>query len=210
MTPLSEVDWDLESAGTWPLPVKVAVMVIIASVVAGLWIYFDTQDQLAQLDKVRQEEKNLKDTFASKQKKAIHLEEYKQQLAEMEKTFGDMLRQLPNKAEVPDLLVDVSQTGLAAGLEFELFQPQAENKKDFYAELPIRVQVTGDYDQLGAFVSGLASLPRIVTVHDVALAPVKDNARMVMNAVIKTYRYLDEEEIGGRSSSKRGGKRGRR
>ncbi|MBN2702436.1 MAG: type 4a pilus biogenesis protein PilO [Methylohalobius sp. ZOD2] len=210
MTPLSEVDWDLESAGTWPLPVKVAVMVIIASVVAGLWIYFDTQDQLAQLDKVRQEEKNLKDTFASKQKKAIHLEEYKQQLAEMEKTFGDMLRQLPNKAEVPDLLVDVSQTGLAAGLEFELFQPQAENKKDFYAELPIHVRVTGDYDQLGAFVSGLASLPRIVTVHDVALAPVKDNARMVMNAVIKTYRYLDEEEIGGRSSSKRGGKRGRR
>ncbi|WP_022949128.1 type IV pilus inner membrane component PilO [Methylohalobius crimeensis] len=210
MTPLSEVDWDLESAGTWPLPVKIAVMVIIAAVVAGLWIYFDTQDQLAQLDKVRQEEKNLKDTFASKQKKAIHLEEYKQQLAEMEKTFGDMLRQLPNKAEVPDLLVDVSQTGLAAGLEFELFQPQAENKKDFYAELPIRVRVTGDYDQLGAFVSGLASLPRIVTVHDVALAPVKDNARMVMNAVIKTYRYLDEEEIGGRSSSKRGGKRGRR
>lgn len=192
---LSEVNWDFEAVGTWPVPIKIAVIAAFSLVVGGFWFYFDTQDQLAQLEQVQSQEQELKNALAAKQKKAANLEEYKQLLQEMEKTFGDMLRQLPNKAEVPELLVDVSQTGLAAGLEFELFQPQEEVKKEFYAELPIKVRVHGNYDQLGTFVSGLASLPRIVTVHDVAIEPVKDSNSLVMNAVLKTYRYLDEEEI---------------
>lgn len=207
---LAEINWDLEAAGTWPVPVKIAVVILLSAALAGLWFYFDTKDQLAELETVRKKEVELKQTFARKQKKAANLEEYKQQLAEMEKTFGDMLRQLPNKAEVPALLIDVSQTGLASGLEFELFQPQGEVKKDFYAELPIKVRVTGNYAQLGTFVSGLASLPRIVTVHDVAIVPVKDGDRLVMNAVIKTYRYLEEDEMEKPKGRKKGKKRGRR
>jgi len=206
---LSEVNWDLEAAGTWPWPIKLTTIVILSLVVVGLWFYFDTKDQLAELEQVRSQEESLKQTFAFKQKKAANLEEYKQQLAEMEKTFGDMLRQLPNKAEVPALLVDVSQTGLASGLEFELFQPQGEVKKDFYAELPIKVRVTGTYDQLGSFVSGLASLPRIVTVHNVSITPMDKSEKLQMNATIKTYRYLEEGEGGSRPTRKRK-KRGRR
>ncbi len=207
---LAEVNWDLEAAGTWPVPVKIAVIVLLSAAVAGLWFYFDTKDQLVQLEAVRKKEGQLKQTFAHKQKKAANLEEYKQQLVEMEKTFGDMLRQLPNKAEVPALLIDVSQTGLASGLEFELFQPQGEVKKDFYAELPIKVRVTGNYDQLGTFVSGLASLPRIVTVHDVAIEPLKNGDRLVMNAVLKTYRYLEDDEMAPPKRRKKGKKRGGR
>ncbi|HHJ38160.1 MAG: pilus assembly protein PilO [Methylothermaceae bacteria B42] len=207
---LSEVNWELEAAGTWPLPIKLATIGILCAVVAGLWFYFDTQDQLAQLETVQKKEKELKQTFEFKQRKAANLDEYKQQLAEMEKSFGDMLRQLPNKAEVPDLLVDVSQTGLASGLEFELFQPQPEIKKEFYAELPIKVRVVGDYQELGSFVSGLASLPRIVTIHNVQIEPLKKKKELVMNALIKTYRYLDEDEIGAQKGKKKGRKRGRR
>ncbi len=207
---LAEVNWDLEAAGTWPVPVKITVIVLLSAAVAGLWFWFDTKDQLVQLEAVRKKEGELKRTFARKQKKAANLEEYKQQLAEMEKTFGDMLRQLPNKAEVPALLVDVSQTGLASGLEFELFQPQGEVKKDFYAELPIKVRVTGNYEQLGLFVSGLASLPRIVTVHEVAIEPLKNGDQLVMNAVLKTYRYLEEDEMAQPKRRKKGKKRGKR
>lgn len=206
---LSEVNWDLEAAGTWPWPIKLTTIVILSLAVVGIWFYFDTKDQLAELEQVRSQEEQLKQTFAFKQKKAANLEEYKQQLAEMEKTFGDMLRQLPNKAEVPALLVDVSQTGLASGLEFELFQPQGEVKKDFYAELPINVRVTGTYEQLGTFVSGLASLPRIVTVHNVSITPMDKSEKLEMNAIIKTYRYLEEGEGGSNPASKRK-KRGRR
>lgn len=206
---LSEVNWELEAAGTWPLPIKMVAIALLCSVVAGLWFYFDTKDQLAQLSDVQKKEDELKNTFEIKQKKAANLEEYKAQLAEMEKTFGDMLRQLPNKAEVPDLLVDVSQTGLASGLEFELFQPQGEIQKEFYAELPIKVRVVGTYEELGAFVSGLASLPRIVTIHDVKIEPAKNEKDLVMNAVIKTYRYLDEDESNAQKASKKGRKRGR-
>ncbi len=207
---LSEINWDIEAAGTWPWPVKMTTIALLALAVVGLWFYFDTKDQLASLEKVQTKEESLKQTFAAKQKKAANLEEYKQQLVEMEKTFGDMLRQLPNKAEVPALLVDVSQTGLANGLEFELFQPQGEIKKDFYAELPIKVRVIGTYAQLGSFVSGLASLPRIVTVHNVAINPLEKNDKLVMNAVIKTYRYLEEGEGKAKKKRAKGRKRGRR
>jgi type IV pilus assembly protein PilO len=145
-------------------------------------------------------ERELRSIFEQKQKKAANLEEYKAQLAEIEKTFGDLLRQLPDKTQVPELLVDVSQTGLASGLEFELFKPAGEIAKDFYAELPIEIRVMGNYAEFGAFVSGLASLPRIVTIHNIKITPNgKEGAGkkavkfpLTMSALVKTYRYLEE------------------
>ncbi|RLA20610.1 MAG: pilus assembly protein PilO [Gammaproteobacteria bacterium] len=191
---LSEINWDLDSAGKWPLPIKIATVILFVILTVGLWIYMDTQDQLAKLEGVEKKELDLRAEFEGKQRKAVNLDAYKQQLVEMEESFGAMLRQLPNKTEVADLLVDVSQTGLASGLEFELFKPQGEVPKDFYAELPIKVQVVGDYLEFGGFVSGLASLPRIVTIHDAKISPIKGGERLRMEATVKTYRYLDEDE----------------
>jgi type IV pilus assembly protein PilO len=142
---------------------------------------------------VQREEADLRQEFESKQAKAANLENYKKQLALMEESFGAMRRQLPDSTEVADLLVDVSQTGLAAGLEFELFQPQAEVPKDFYAELPIKIRVIGNYHEFGEFVSGLAALPRIVTIHDVQIQPRPNSpGDLIMEATARTYRYLDE------------------
>ena len=149
------------------------------------------------MEKVEKTELKLRSTFEKKQAKTVNLEAYKKQLEEMKQSFGAMLRQLPDKTEVAELLVDVSQTGLASGLEFELFDPLGENRKEFYAELPIKVRVKGEYHQFGAFISGLALLPRIVTIHNISINPKKDGAnrnQLVMEAVAKTYRYLDEEE----------------
>lgn len=192
---LSEVNWELDAAGTWPLPVKIGTVAIICLIVIGLWIKLDTVDQLDELEQVEKKETELKTTFEFKQKKAVNLDAYKEQLKEIEETFGTMLRQLPDKTEVANLLVDVSQTGLASGLEFELFQPQGEVKKEFYAELPINIRVIGSYDEFGTFVSGLASLPRIVTIHNVQIKPLAPgDEEMKMQAVVKTYRYLDDSE----------------
>ncbi|HUL11468.1 MAG TPA: type 4a pilus biogenesis protein PilO [Methylococcaceae bacterium] len=195
---LSNINWDIENAGTWPVPVKAGIIVVLCALVTGLSFYFDTQQQLADLESQEAKEQELKSSFELKQKKAANLEEYKQQLDEIEKSFGDLLRQLPDKTEVPDLLVDVSQTGLASGLEFELFKPAAEIPKDFYAELPIDIRVIGNYMEFGTFISGLASLPRIVTIHNVKITPRKDVAggnkskMLVMEALVKTYRYLED------------------
>ena len=148
---------------------------------------------------MEREESELRSAFEAKQRKAANLDAYRQQLEEMRESFGAMLRQLPDKAEVASLLVDVSQTGLAAGLEFELFRPSGEELKDFYGELPIQVQVTGTYHDFGRFISGLAALPRIVTIHDVVIRAKKEagdgepSGELEMNATVKTYRYIDEE-----------------
>ena len=138
---LSEINWELDSVGVWPLPVKAAIIAILCLVAMGLGYYFDTQHQLTELTKQQEKEQKLKYEYEQKYKKAVNLTIYKEQMEEMEKTFGDLLRQLPDKTEVPDLLVDVSQTGLASGLEFELFKPAAESPKEFYAELPIEIKV---------------------------------------------------------------------
>ena len=189
---------DLSNAGDWPLVVKLIIVLILgAGVVAGGY-YLDTKDQYVALERVERKEGDLKQEFENKQAKAANLDAYRQQLAEMRESFGAMLRQLPNKSEVADLLVDVSQTGLAAGLEFELFQPAGEVPKDFYAELPIKIRVTGGYHEFGEFISGLAALPRIVTIHDVQIKPRGRNqqggeAALALDATVKTYRYLDEE-----------------
>jgi len=158
---------DFNDIGDWPLPVKLFIVLLVAILVGVAWYYMDTQDQYAGLERVRREEQTLRADFEEKQQKAVNYEKYKEQLAEMKQTFGAMLRQLPNKKEVADLLIDVSQTGLAAGLEFQLFQPQNEIPKDFYAELPIKIRVVGDYHEFGEFISGIAALPRIVTMHDI-------------------------------------------
>mgnify|MGYP000698600398 CR=1 FL=1 len=184
---------DFQDMGNWPLPAKVMAIVFLCALIlfAGYW--FDTKDQQAQIDRLEQTERKLKKDFRVNAGKAANLELYKQQMVDMQQSFGAMLKQLPSRTEVAELLVDISQTGLASGLEFELFQPTAEVPLEFYAELPIKLRVTGDYHEFGNFVSGVAALPRIVTLHDFTITPAKDG-KLVMEATAKTYRYLDEEE----------------
>ncbi len=191
MQELNELD--LSNLGEWPGLVKAILILILMGGVGAAWYFLDIEDQYKQLKRVENTEKDLRLDFEGKQAKAANLHAYRAQLAEMEESFGAMLRQLPNRTEVADLLVDVSQTGLASGLEFELFQPQPEVPKDFYAELPIKIRVIGTYHEFGEFVSGLAALPRIVTIHDVQIKPRgKEGAQLVMEATARTYRYLDE------------------
>lgn len=191
MQELNELDFS--NIGDWPAIIKAILIILLCGGVIAAWYYFDTEDQYKELARVEATEKDLRQEFETKQAKAANLDALRAQLAEMEESFGAMLRQLPNRTEVADLLVDVSQTGLAAGLEFELFQPQAEVPKDFYAELPIKIRVVGTYHEFGEFVSGLAALPRIVTVHDVQISPrQKKPGELVLEALARTYRYLDE------------------
>ncbi len=187
MMNLSDINWELEAAGTWPTPIKIAAGAIVCILVAAGWIYYDTTDQLDELEQLEKKEQELKKTFETKQRKAINLNDYRDQLKQIESSLGDMIRQMPTKEEVANLLVDISQTGLAAGLEFKLFKPGSTIRKDFYSELPINIKVVGLYEELGLFVSGLASLPRIVTVHNVSISPKKDSNLMEMTAIIKTY-----------------------
>ncbi len=201
---LSEIDLndlDFSNVHAWPLAARVVLVALIAVVVLFLGYWFDIKDQLLTLEQAERKETELKSEFERKAAKAANLAAYEQQLEEMKQSFGTMLRQLPNKTEVADLLVDVSQTGLASGLEFELFKPQAEIPKEFYAELPISIKVKGRFHEFGAFVSGVAALPRIVTVHDIAIQRASDkeetNNNLVMELTAKTYRYLDEEEEAG-------------
>ena len=187
---------DLSNVGDWPAIVKLILILILCALVGVGWYFLDIEDQYLALEREEKVEQDLRLDFETKQARAANLDAYRTQLAEMQESFGAMLRQLPNRTEVADLLVDVSQTGLAAGLEFELFQPQAEVPKDFYAELPIKIRVVGGYHEFGEFVSGLAALPRIVTIHNVNIRPrqAKDGkpGELVLEAIARTYRYLDE------------------
>ncbi|HIG79206.1 MAG: type 4a pilus biogenesis protein PilO [Methylococcales bacterium] len=191
---LEGINWDFNEAGNWPASIKLAAIVLVSVILMGAWVYYDTLGQLDDLKKVENKEASLKKTFENKQAKAVNLSAYKQQLNDMQKQFGAMLQQLPNKTQIADLLVDVSQAGLASGLEFSLFQPSGERLKDFYAEKPIRLTVVGSYHEFGEFVSNLAALPRIVTLHNVSLTPSDKSDRMTMDATAKTYRYLDEND----------------
>jgi type IV pilus assembly protein PilO len=200
---LSDINWDLNAAGTWPLPIKVGIILLICAAVAGAGVYYDTLDQLAELEQVEQQEQELKRSFETKQKKAVNLQDYRDQLAQIEDSLAEMIKQMPTKEEVANLLVDVSQTGLASGLEFRLFKPAATVPKEFYSELPISIQVVGKYEELGLFVSGVASLPRIVTVHDVNMTPEGTSGEMLMNATVKTYNE-GEASIDQGSKKRRG------
>lgn len=189
---------DVNDIGRWPAAFRHGLIVIIFLLVAiGGTYQFVYKDQILVLEQAQQEEVTLMAGFKQKQTKAANLEAYKAQLAEIESSFGTMLRQLPGKTEVPSLLVDISQTGLAAGLEEELFQPVGEMRKEFYAELPIRIRLVGNYHDLGKFVSDIAGLPRIVTLHDAEITKVKDSEDLVLNVTAKTYRYLDDDEEAG-------------
>ncbi len=190
---------DPNNPGRWPFGVRVATAVLLFVVAASAGYYFMVwKPQRPVLLEERTKEGQLMESLTVKAKRAANLDAYRAQLAEMEKSFGAMLRQLPNKTEVPNLLVDISQTGLASGLEEKLFQPQGENRKDFYAELPISIRLTGGYHELGKFASGIAALPRIVTLHDVEIAPNSAKAGdLTLNVTAKTYRYLDEDEQAG-------------
>ena len=186
---------DSNNISSWPLPPRIFVVAVVFVGVLGLGYWLDIKDQRINLEKVEAKETELRQTFEVKAKKAANLAAYEQQLEEMREPFGAMLRQLPNKTEVAELLVDISQTGLASGLEFELFKPQAEVPKEFYAELPISIRVKGDYHAFGNFISGVAALPRIVTVHDVNVAPNTDG-ELTMDLLAKTYRYMEDDEGG--------------
>jgi type IV pilus assembly protein PilO len=189
---------DPRDPGRWPLPALVAavgaVLVILTFILSYVFVW---QNQRPELDRYEAEEQQLRSEFKMKHAKAVNLEVYKQQLKDIERSFGALLRQLPGKTEVPNLLVDISQTGLAAGLQEKLFQPGAEQKRDFYAELPIHIRLTGSYHEFGEFVSGIAALPRIVTLHDIDIKPeTKDSYdTLTLDLTAKTYRYLDEEEL---------------
>lgn len=187
MMNLSEINWDPNAAGTWPLAVKATIILIVCAMVAGGCIYFDTLDQIEAFKAVQQKEVELRASFEEKQAKAANLPDYQYQLTQIEASLDEMIKQMPTEAEVASLLVDISQTGLASGLEFKLFKPEAPVLKDFYSELPIRIEVMGKYEEIGLFVSGLASLPRIVTVHDVNISPDEKEGVLKMNAIVKTY-----------------------
>ncbi|WP_024297708.1 type 4a pilus biogenesis protein PilO [Methylomicrobium lacus] len=202
---LSEINWDFEASGTWPQPIKAAVILVLCVLVAGGGYYYDTMDQLDELERLENKEVELKTSFASKQQKAVNLPEYVKQLEQIQGSLGEMLKQMPTEEEVASLLVDISQTGLASGLEFRLFKPAAQVAKDFYSELPIDIKVIGRYEELGLFVSGLASLPRIVTVHNVDISPLEkaQDGMMLMNAVVKTYKEEAVKPTSGAADKKK-------
>ena len=186
-----------DNIGSAPTGIKLSVCAFLMVAIIGAGIYFLTLDQLKVLERHEKKEVELKDEFKVKADQAAKLELYKEQLAEMEASFGALLRQLPETTEVESLLVDVSQTGLAAGLEVKKFKPSAEEKKGFYAELPIALEVSGSYHQLATFISGIAALPRIVTISNMKLEPFEKNdlgGKLKMAAAAKSYRYLQEDE----------------
>ena len=203
---------DMKQPGNWPWAIKAGafILIFVAIQVAAYFVVW--QNQAEQIEKGRQDVGKLKDQFIEKKKLAVNLEAYKQQRAEIEQSFGALLKQLPNKSEMDALLIDINQAGLGRGLAFELFKPaDKENVTEFYAELPVNIKVTGNYHDLGAFASDVAKMPRIVLLTDLKLDPPKDGV-LSMEAVAKTYRYLDEEEVAKQRKAARdktkGGKAG--
>ena len=199
---------DPRDPGRWPLVVRaLAVLVCFVAVSLALIYFFVWQDRMPELQQREDQEDQLRSEFHNKHSKAGNLSVYKQQLADIEKSFGALLRQLPSKTEVPNLLVDISQTGLAAALQEKLFQPGQEVKRDFYAELPIKIRLTGSYHEFGEFVSGIAALPRIVTLHDIQISSTEKSGtaydQLQLDLTAKTYRYLDDEEIATVEAEKR-------
>jgi type IV pilus assembly protein PilO len=197
---------DPRDPGRWPMPFRAGAVGLAFLVLAlALSYYFVWTDQRPELQRRQAEELALRQEFHDKHAKAVNLEVYKGQLKDIERSFGALLRQLPGKTEVPSLLVDISQTGLAAGLQEKLFQPEPEHKQDFYAELPIKIRLTGSYHQFGEFVSGIAALPRIVTLHDIDIKSDTKDAydQLSLELTAKTYRYMDEDEIAAGEADKK-------
>ena len=198
---------DTNDVGRWPLPFRIAAIAIVFVLVAALGVYMTViKDKKPALEQAERRELELRSSFEEKQRKAANLDAYKAQLAEMQQSFGTMLRQLPGETEIPNLIVDISQTGLASGLDEKLFETQPEVRREFYAEKPIKIRLAGGYHEIARFASGVAALPRIVTLHDIDIK--RENAsrgaraaqvendnpdKLVIDVTAKTYRYLDEE-----------------
>jgi type IV pilus assembly protein PilO len=185
---------NFREVGKWPLAPKIVVLALIVLFIVALGAWFDWKDQWDTLQVAQQEETKLREQFTQKKAKAINYDLYVQQLAEVEQSFGALVKQLPNRSEIDALLTDINQAGLGRGLQFDLFRPAPQERMaDFYAELPIAIKITGNYHDIGAFASDVAALPRIVTLNDVAIS--NDKGTLTMDAVAKTFRYLDEEEM---------------
>ncbi|MFA9950536.1 type 4a pilus biogenesis protein PilO [Dentiradicibacter hellwigii] len=201
-----------QDVGAWPAAPRIAVLVgVLCFILLGGW-WFLWKDQLDELDQRQQEELKLKDEFIAKKGQAVNLDLYTQQLNEIDRSFGALLKQLPSKAEVESLLVEINQSGMGRGLQFELFKPNAEIVKDFYAELPISVRLTGVYHDFGAFAGDIAALSRIVALSNISIGvnkQAKDDS-LVMDAVARTFRYLDEEEIAANKKAAQAAKGGRK
>jgi type IV pilus assembly protein PilO len=183
---------DVNNLSSWPVPIKITGILLVCGVIlfAGFW--FLIQGEWEEYGAAQKTEEGLRETYLNKKALAVNLPAYREQMEEMEQTFGSLLRQLPNTTEVPDLLVDITQAGLGRGLEFTLFRPEKEQPKDFYAEMPISIQVHGSYHELAQFVSDVAALPRIVTFGDIIITSVGKDKKLTMSAKAKTYRYLEE------------------
>jgi type IV pilus assembly protein PilO len=196
---------DPKQIGSWPVLPKLGVLLLTFAVIITGSYFLDWQDQIEAIDAAKRTELALRDTFIEKKKQALNLDAYRQQLSEIEKAFSTLLKQLPSKSEMEALLTDINQAGLGRGLQFELFKPAAsEVVSDFCAELPITIRVTGSYHDLGAFASDISKLSRIVLLNDVNLMLAKDTG-LAMDAVAKTYRYLDEEELAKQKKSTKDG-----
>jgi len=198
---------DPKKPGNWPWPVKAGGLLLVFVLIQVAAYFFFWQSQSEQIENGRREVEKQKEVFLEKKKLAVNLEAYKQQRVEIEQAFGALLKQLPNKSEMDALLIDINQAGLGRGLAFDLFKPaEKENFSEFYAELPVQIKVTGNYHDLGAFASDVAKMPRIVLLTDLKIDPPKDGV-LTMEAVAKTYRYLDEEEIAKQRQAAKGGKK---
>lgn len=191
---------DLKTIADWPLPTKVVALAILFVVIVAAGWWFDWSGNLESLEQTRQKETELRGVFTTKKNQAINFDAYKKQLEDIQQAFGALLKQLPNKQEMDALITDVNQAGLGRGLQFDLFKPEAETVSEFYAETPIAVKVTGSYHDIAAFVSDVAKLSRIVTLQDISMVPGKDGD-MNMDATVKTYRYLDDEEMMSRKKA---------
>lgn len=201
---------DPKDPGLWPLAPKVVILIgLLGLVIAAGW-WFDWKDQLEDYTRKQEQEVKLKDEWLGKKKQAVNLEEHRRQLAEIDRQFGALLKQLPNKSEMESLLVDINQAGLGRGLQFELFKPGVESVKEFYAELPITVKLTGGYHDLGSFAGDVAKMPRIVTLNNVVIESDPKTSTLKMDAIATTYRYLDEEELAKQRREKAAAAKGKK
>jgi type IV pilus assembly protein PilO len=202
-------DLNPKDVGAWPLVPRVTILLALFLLIllGGWWFFWD--EQLVSLENKQQTELKLRDEFVAKKKLAVNLDLYVQRLNEIDRAFGALLKQLPNKSEVEALLVEINQAGMGRGLQFELFKPGAEQVKDFYAELPINVRLTGSYHDFGAFAGDIGKLSRIVTLNNIAITQNKDGT-LVMDAITKTFRYLDEEELAAKRKAAQAAKAGKK
>ncbi len=195
---------DFKNTGSMPMPVKLVLLSVLFLILVGLGYWFLWSDQIADIDQAKAKEQELRQVFLTKKAQAIKVEAYKQQMLDIEKTFGALLKQLPDKSQMDGLLTDINQAGLGRGLEFELFKPGQETVADFYAEMPIQIKIKGNYHDIGAFATDISKLSRIVTLNDLSIAPMSKDAKdsvLAMEATAKTYRYLDSSEVAAKKAA---------